>query len=189
MVYDDSWYKYSSGFFKELETRSKLGNIIYFFGKQIIIGILKDNCVKLELPTVVFGDKEDVIINYGKDVAKLKDEILKSTINSYNKVSGSVASRGMAIGKVRLIEPHVENQKFEEGEILVTRMTTPDLMPLIKKASAIITDEGGITCHAAIVSREFKKPCIIGTKIATQIFKDGDIIEVDAEIGVINRVK
>jgi pyruvate,water dikinase len=59
----------------------------------------------------------------------------------------------------------------------------------MKKAGAIITDEGGITCHAAIVSRELKKPCIIGTKIATQVFKDGDMVEVDAENGIVKIIR
>lgn len=64
-------------------------------------------------------------------------------------------------------------------------MTTPDFVPIMKRASAFVTDEGGITCHAAIVSREMKKPCIIGTKIATQVLKDGDLVEVDADKGVV----
>ena len=64
-------------------------------------------------------------------------------------------------------------------------MTRPELMPAVKKAKAIVTDEGGITCHAAIISRELKIPCIIGTKIATKILKDGDFVEVDANNGVI----
>ena len=78
---------------------------------------------------------------------------------------------------------------FEHGDILVTGMTRPEFVPLMKKSSAIITDEGGITCHAAIVSRELKIPCIIGTKIATQILKDGDLVEVDADNGVIKIVE
>jgi len=64
-------------------------------------------------------------------------------------------------------------------------MTTPDFVPAIQKAAGIITDEGGITCHAAITSRELKKPCIIGTKFATQVLHDGDLVEVDADNGVV----
>ncbi len=59
----------------------------------------------------------------------------------------------------------------------------------MKRAAAFVTDEGGITCHAAIVAREMKKPCVIGTKIATQIFKDGDMVEVDAQRGVVRIIK
>jgi pyruvate,water dikinase len=68
-------------------------------------------------------------------------------------------------------------------------MTTPDFVPAMKKAVAFITDEGGITSHAAIVARELKKPCIIGAKIATRALKDGDLIEVDANRGVVKILK
>lgn len=71
------------------------------------------------------------------------------------------------------------------GDVLVTTMTHPEFLLLMKKASAIVTDEGGITCHAAIVARELGKPCIIGTKFATQVLKDGDMVEVDADSGVV----
>ena len=64
-------------------------------------------------------------------------------------------------------------------------MTTPDYIPAMKKAAAFVTDEGGITCHAAIIAREMKKPCIVGTKIATKVLHDGDLVEVDADKGVV----
>ena len=67
-------------------------------------------------------------------------------------------------------------------------MTTPDYVPAMKRAAAIVTDKGGRTCHAAIVSRELKIPCVIGTKIATQVFKTGDIVEVDAERGIVKKI-
>lgn len=98
---------------------------------------------------------------------------------------GNSAFRGLVTGMVSVINSKSDFSKFTEGQILVTAMTTPDFVPLMKKCSAIITDEGGITCHAAIVSRELGKPCIIGTKIATKVLKDGDRVEVDAERGVI----
>ena len=80
-------------------------------------------------------------------------------------------------------------EKFQEGEILVASMTRPEYIPSMKKAIAFITDEGGITCHAAIIAREMKKPCVIGTKIGTKVLKDGDLVEVDANIGVIRIIK
>jgi len=82
-----------------------------------------------------------------------------------------------------------EFNKMNEGDILVTSMTRPEYVPLMWKSSAIVTDEGGITCHAAIVSREMGKPCIIGTNIATKVFKDGDLVEVDADKGIVRKVK
>lgn len=64
-------------------------------------------------------------------------------------------------------------------------MTTPNMISIMKKAAAFVTDEGGVTCHAAIIAREINKPCIIGTKIATKVLKDGDIVVVDASNGII----
>ena len=77
---------------------------------------------------------------------------------------------------------------MEDNNILVSFATSPNLMPAIRKASAIITNEGGLTCHAAIVSRELKIPCVIGTKIATKVLKDGDLVEVDANKGVVKKL-
>ena len=79
--------------------------------------------------------------------------------------------------------------KFKNKEILVSSMTTPSMVPIMKKAAAFITDEGGITCHAAILAREMKKPCIIGTKVATKALKDGDLVEVDADKGMVRIIK
>ncbi len=107
------------------------------------------------------------------------------------EVRGNVASRGIARGRARImLEASSESASLmTEGDILITSMTRPEFLPLMKRASAIVTNEGGITSHAAIVSRELKKPCIIGTKNATDVFKDGDMIEVDANIGVVRRVE
>ncbi len=68
-------------------------------------------------------------------------------------------------------------------------MTTPDYVTAMNKAIGFITDEGGVTCHAAIIAREMKKPCIIGTKNATQILKDGDLVEVDTDNGIVKVIK
>ena len=78
-----------------------------------------------------------------------------------------------------------KNSKFQNGEVLVTGMTDPNFTDLMKKAAAIVTDGGGMLSHAAIVARELKTACVIGTKIATQVLKDGDFVEVDANIGVV----
>ncbi len=101
------------------------------------------------------------------------------------EIKGSIGNPGNAIGSVRIIRYRGELGFFQEGEILVSEMTTPDFLPAVKKAAGIVTDEGGITCHAAIVARELGKPCIIGTKIATQFLKGGDRVEVDADHGVV----
>lgn len=110
-------------------------------------------------------------------------------ISYKNKIKGQGASPGKIIGKVNIVLNKTMFSQLKKGEVLVTSMTTPDYLPLMKKAVAFITDEGGITCHAAIVSRELKKPCIIGTKIATKVLHDGDLVEVDADNGVIKILK
>src|SRR3989344_6910959 len=92
-------------------------------------------------------------------------------------IKGQIASVGFATGEVKIIRGVLEFKKMKDKAVLVTSMTTPDFVPLMQRASAIVTDEGGITCHVAIVSRELKIPCVIGTKIATKVLKDDDIIE------------
>ena len=76
----------------------------------------------------------------------------------------------------------------KEKDILITPMTTTDYTPILDKIAGLVTDEGGISCHAAIVSRELGIPCIIGTRIATKAFKNGDIVEVDADKGIVRKV-
>jgi len=99
--------------------------------------------------------------------------------------TGMSACRGIIRGNAKIILRASEQDKIQDGDILVTKMTTPDFLPSMKRASAFITDEGGITCHAAIMAREMNKPCIIGTKIATQIILDGNLVEVDANKGIV----
>ena len=100
-------------------------------------------------------------------------------------IKGNTAFPGYAKGIVRIINTQEDIKEFNQGDILVSLNTSPDLIPIIKKAGAILTNEGGIMCHAAIIAREFKIPCITGTKIATKVLKDGDIIEVNAENGTV----
>ncbi len=102
---------------------------------------------------------------------------------SGNEIKGSIAFRGVARGRVRVVLAEKDFRKIEKGEILVVSNTNPYVIPFLKKTAAIVADEGGLLCHAAIVSREFKIPCVIGTKIATQVLKDGDLVEVDANKG------
>ena len=100
-------------------------------------------------------------------------------------IRGQIAYPGVLRGKVKIVKKQNQMSNVEEGDIMVSPMTTPDFLPAMQKAAAFVTDEGGITCHAAIVAREMKKPCIIGTKIATQMLHDGDFVEVDADNGVV----
>jgi phosphoenolpyruvate synthase/pyruvate phosphate dikinase len=106
-------------------------------------------------------------------------------------VKGTIACTGdveTLRGVVRIVHDPKQAKDFTEGDILVTPMTSPDFVFVMRKASAIITDTGGITSHAAIVSRELNKPCIIGTRNATSVFKDGDGIVLDMQKGIVELV-
>ncbi|MCD6549691.1 phosphoenolpyruvate synthase [Candidatus Micrarchaeota archaeon] len=100
-------------------------------------------------------------------------------------VRGLPGSPGIGKGKVRIIPTKDDINKLKEGEILVTYMTSPDFVPAMEKAAAIITDAGGATSHAAIVSRELGVPCIVGTGNATEVLKDGMFVTVDATRGIV----
>ncbi|HMI80527.1 MAG TPA: phosphoenolpyruvate synthase [Solirubrobacterales bacterium] len=100
-------------------------------------------------------------------------------------VHGLGAAPGEASGSVRLISALDRATDLEEGEVLVTHMTAPDWVPLMRRAAAIVTDSGGMTCHAAIVSRELGIPCVVGTGEATKVLRDGEVVTVDAGAGMV----
>lgn len=101
------------------------------------------------------------------------------------ELKGQVAYQGKVRGKVKVVFLPEDAEQVQEGDILVASMTTPGMIQGMRKAAAFVTDEGGVLCHAAIIAREFRKPCIIGTKKATVVFKNGDQVEVDANEGIV----
>lgn len=105
-----------------------------------------------------------------------------------SKLKGTPACPGKASGKVKIINLPKEMDKMKVGDIMVAHTTFPALVPAMKKAAAIVTDDGGLTCHAAIVARELKIPCVVGTKAATKILKDGNKISIDATKGIIKKL-
>lgn len=123
----------------------------------------------------------------GKRVAAFKKLCLERNISDI--ISGRAAFSGIAAGKARVVLNKKDLENFKPGEVLVASMTTPSMVMAMKKAAAFVTNEGGITCHAAILAREMKKPCIIGTKNATKLLKNGDLVEVDADKGVVKIIK
>lgn len=100
-------------------------------------------------------------------------------------LEGQGASPGVASGRVVIVRDVKDTSAVKEGDILVTKMTNPDMVPAMRRVSAIVTDEGGMTCHAAIVSRELGTPAVVGTKKATKVLQDGQVITVDGEKGTI----
>lgn len=109
-------------------------------------------------------------------------------LSKLNELRGAVAYPGVVRGVVRLVRSRKEISKFQSGEVLVSQMTDPHFLSIMKQAIAFVTNEGGILCHAAIVARELKKPCVIGTKYATHFLKDGDMVEVDAIKGIVRKI-
>lgn len=151
-------------FLKELELRTKKG--VWMLGAN------------LDWKTRVESKK-----------AKHLFELVEKHLTSESIVYGSPASLGKVTGKAKIILRQSDFDKFKPGDIIITGMTRPEFVPLMKIASAIITDEGGITCHAAIISRELSKPCVIATQTATKTYKDNDLLEVNANHGIVKLLK
>jgi len=132
----------------------------------------------------------DIRIAEGAEKQKIKKIIERQS--QKGDIRGNVACRGTEtkyIASVKILRSSKECAKVQQGEILVATMTTPDYVPAMDRALGFITDEGGVTCHAAIVAREMNKPCIIGTKNATQILKDGNRVEMDVTTGAVKILK
>jgi phosphoenolpyruvate synthase/pyruvate phosphate dikinase len=128
---------------------------------------------------------EETIILTGSDYKTAVAVLTKGHSHEGDELRGLVASLGTVRGPVKVCVTLESLEKVEEGDILVASMTRPEYLPAMKKAAAFVTDEGGITCHAAIVAREMGKPCVIGTKVATKVLKDGDLVEVKGNHGVV----
>ena len=155
-------------FMKELENRKSDQCIFMIIGEKIMI--------------IQGDDIQNISIHKESHPAIKSDSVL---------LHGNCAYNGKIVGKVCIIkgDSQAKIKKFREGSILVSVNTSPNMISIMTKAIGIITDIGGITSHAAIVARELKIPCITGTKIATKILKDGDLIEMDADSGVVSLIR
>jgi phosphohistidine swiveling domain-containing protein len=147
--------------------------------KKCFVGLLKE---------------DEIIFRSGKKAQELFNREMNISNGKMKKISqfkGVVANRGKLVGTVRILGANDAKQaaflrkNFKKGEILVTQMTQPNIMDIASRAGAIVTDEGGMLSHAAIISRELKIPCIVSTGIATQVLHDGDRVEVDADKGMV----
>jgi phosphohistidine swiveling domain-containing protein/DNA-binding Xre family transcriptional regulator len=168
-----------------------------FLSFEEIVGVLR-GLVSADSLRHRFNQGILVSINYGKpNEIKVFDSLEAKSISQdldreYLKkgsesslIKGITASQGYAEGVARIILSQEDFSSFKEDEILVTSMTRSHFLPLMEKAKAIVTSEGGLSCHAAVVSRNLGKPCVIGTKIATNVIKNGDRIEVRASDGTV----
>jgi len=149
--------------------------------------------VPQDVEWAIVGD--EVFILQSRPITTIKrPEIPRSEGESAEKTKGALgvvlvegqgASPGVASGRVVIVRDVKDTSAVKDGDILVTKMTNPDMVPAMRRVSAIVTDEGGMTCHAAIVSRELGTPAVVGTKKATKVLKEGQIITVDGEKGII----
>jgi phosphohistidine swiveling domain-containing protein len=130
-------------------------------------------------------------VDYQGKVCMMDGNIFSKQVSKEetSEIKGMTAQLGCVKGIAKVVLSIKEVSKVQKGDILVTYMTSPDFLQAMKKAAAFVTNEGGLTCHAAIIARELKKPCVIGTKIATTVIKDGDLIEVDANHGIVKILK
>lgn len=158
-----------------------------------IVDILKgkdvdrNEIMKRKKGFVYYFDEGEAVIFSGKEpVSRMMKEIYKDKFKG--KLKGTIANKGITKGRVRKVLTYNDFDKVQEGDILVATMTDPAFTPLVSKIRAIVTDEGGLSCHAAIISREFNIPCIVGTKMATKVLKDGDKVLVDATKGTVEKI-
>ena len=158
----------------------------------LLLGKINLSEINQRLKLVVYFRKGKLrkVLSGKKTINFLQGVKAEKIVNkNVKEIKGTIAQAGRARGLVKLINSPEDMAKMKVGDILVSFATNPNLMPAIRKAAAIVTDEGGLTCHAAIVSRELKIPCVVGTGFATKILKDGDKIEVDATKGIVKKVK
>lgn len=182
---------YMYPFFEEIckRLKIKLEELIYLTGNEI--SNLLENNYKLDRKLIkermdnvsIIKEHNKMMIFSGDDIKK----VIKKTIRA-TTVKGSVACRGKVIGTAKLLFEEDDMVKINKGDIIVSPMTRPHFVPAMKKAVGIVTDFGGILCHAAIISREFGIPCIVGTNDATKIFSDGDLIELNAYEGIAKKI-
>jgi len=185
----------------------RAGPLFEEIGKRANLNLIEaKNCLSSEiglfLANGIFPKKEEIqkrlhyfrfeYTDAGFNLTTESKDELKTEIPS--DIRGQCASPGKARGRVALFAVSLQGTlaekigKMNKGDVLVATSTSPDMIAAIEKASAIVTDEGGLLCHAAIVSRELKIPCIIGTGSATTLLKDGDYVEVDANSGAVKRI-
>ena len=162
-----------------------------------ILNLLKENKIedvknkikKRRELFVIYLTENKISIYEWKKAEKIEEKIAPKKIDFSKTIfKGNIASKGKAIGKVKVIKSIKEINKIKKGNILVASNTTPDYAPFMKRSAAIITEKGGISSHAATVSREIGVPCIVGIKYITMILKDNDLVEVDANKGIVKKL-
>ena len=140
--------------------------------------------------TLIYCTEEKNIFYYGDEAKKIKNtlEVEDVEVDISQGFKGTCACSGEAEGEVKIVNSVADIDKVKIGDIMLAHTTYPSMLPAMKRAGAIVSEDGGITCHAAIVSREFRIPCVVGVKKITEILKDGDKVLVNATEGVIKKI-
>lgn len=180
-------------YLKEIEKRTRKSDLYILSYKEIANLLTGDNQEQINREFYVLGMFNNWTTLVGDEALKIIEDFDKIHFlqQDLQEFSGQTASPGYYKGRAKIIPTDLkidlmkEIAKMNQGDILVTGTTGPELVLACKKAGAIITEEGGVCSHAAIISREFGIPCIVGTKIATHVLSDGDLIEVDAHKGIV----
>lgn len=185
---------------KELEKRLGLNwDELFSLRSQEIVSALRSGCLPRGLKhtaqsrfrghaIALENGKVTVVDGAELAVYKRRQDTTKKLNISVSTLKGQSASPGKVRGRVRVVYTLHDLDKVERGDILVADATNPTYVPAMERAAAIVTDEGGLLSHAAIVSRELQIPCVVGTKVGTKALKDGDIVSVDAGRGIVTKV-
>ena len=180
-------YKYNELIIPKIENYFKKLKITNFLYDEIINEKVK---MLSGISLLFFGGRRFILSpSETEKLEKIIEDKQKRADNLIKEFKGLSATKGVYKGKVRLVTDLNNLKNVKVGDVLVTHMTRPQFNLQIKNSGAIITNEGGILCHAALLAREFNIPCIVGTKIATKVLHDGDLVEVDADNGVVRIIK
>ena len=121
----------------------------------------------------------------GREADEFENSYIKTKESVAKEFKGRIACKGKVTGRVAVVKGHEDFHKLKQGGVLVVMNTSPDYVPILKKASAIVAEEGGLTAHVSVISREFGIPCLVGIHHITQYLKDNDLVEVDAHSGFV----
>lgn len=186
------WIYYINIIIKEFAKRLRLGfeDACFLTHHEIIDCLLKNKkidrtVIQARKHAVSVYDEKGAHILIGQQAERWREKIFGKVEKNKGLLKGLAVSSGVVKGRVKVLTSRLQAHKLNKGDVLVTSHTTPDWVVVMEKASAIITEKGGLTSHAAIISRELKIPCVVGVANVTQILKDNDIVQIDGTKGIV----
>ena len=183
---------FAEPFFEELEKRTQLSkSYIKDLAPKEILELLDGKRVDKKLfeerttHSVLFHGFGEMHLFKGREADEFEETYLKVKASVAKEFKGRIACSGKVTGRVAVVKGHEDFHKVKQGDVLVVLNTSPDYVPILKKVSAIVAEEGGLTAHVSVISREFGIPCLVGINHITQYLKDDDLVEVDATKGIV----